>query len=162
MTTKEVRSFNDHAYNVRLEQLTKQLKAYQELISLVRSLNEDCDNVNELFDHINTKTGFLNSRMSFDALNLSAEYRLILDLQTASKEIKPTDLTNTLEFKQSFLNKLKEDFTTYWTAEQQKAIRAIDKVINECNKLPIQHRKLLGFDRNGELARSPLFGRSFH
>lgn len=162
MTTKQVKKFDEHLYSVKLQELTKQLKAYKELIRLVKSLNEDCDNVNELFDVINTKTGFLNSRMSFDALNLSSEYRLILELQSNSKDILPTSLDNSLEFTQAFLNDLKTSFTTYYTADQIKAIKAIEKVISECNKLPFEHRKLLGFNNSGELVKGPWFERNFN
>ena len=162
MTTKELRSFNDHAYNVRMGQLNKQLASYKELIMLVKSIEADCDNVNELFDVINAKTGFLNSRMSFQALNLDQEFRRIEELRNDSNDINPNDLTNTLEFNKKFLNDLKTSFTTYYTEDQLKSLKAIDKVIEAFNKLPFDHRKLLGSNHSFELVKGPFFDRQFN
>ena len=159
---KVVRNFSFHDHEVRYHYLDKQLEYYKQLIDLIKAIEPDCDNISELFEVINTKTGFKNTRMSFQALELENEYTRIQELKEASKDINPVDLTESLEFTQTFLKDLKEEFTTYWTKEQEQAMCAINKALSAFNNLPYEHRKLLGFNRNGELVRSPLFDRNFN
>ena len=170
MTTKEIRSFDEQGYNIRLQELNKQRKAFEELYYLIPRVGRSCDptskvdsgELDSLIELVNTKTGFKNTRMSFQALELENEYTRIQELKEASKDISRDMLADTLEFKNTFLKELKEDFTIYWTSYQLKALKQIDKVIDSCNLLPPEHRKLLGFNRSGELAKGPFFDRQFN
>ena len=161
MNNKQVRNFDDHAYNVRLEQLTKQLVSFKELIRLIKEIEPECDNLDSLFKVMNAKTGFLNSKMSFDAMNMSSEYNQLLALQNASKDIDVQTLDRTLEFHDGFLEHLKTMHTTYYTPTQLKSLKAIDEALDKFNKLPFEHRKLIASNNSFELVKSPFFNRQF-
>ena len=160
---KDIRYFNDHGYNVELEKLSRQLISFRELLRLIREIDPECDNLDSLFKVMNAKTGFLNSKMSFDAMNMSAEYNQLLALQAASKDIDVQTLNGkTLEFHEGFLEHLKTMHTTYYSPTQLKSLKAINEALETFNKLPFEHRKLIASNSSFELVKNPFFDRQFN
>ena len=94
------------------------------------------DTVDQIREHLNSKTGFENVLMSADALNLKSQYVIVSRfLQGVDFSVYDEDFNVSQEYK----NKCLENATTYWNDADLKLFTKIEKALKQLNNfgLPI-------------------------
>ena len=158
MTKKKVKKFNEHSFQLELTEKQKQLDAYIDMLKKIKELEPDATNLHELNILLNKRTGFDNPRMSAMAYNKENQYDLIVLLDKKCKGINPDDVKDSKLTKEA-VERIKEHHTEYYTDEELNARKILDNVIEAYNKLPLQQRRLIGFNYAFKLQYSPLASR---
>lgn len=158
-TKRKVKRFSDHSFQLEVTEKQKQLKAYIEMLEKIKEIEPDAKNLKELNILLNKKTKFENPRMSATAFNLESEYDSIVLLDQKCKGINPEDVTEDFKLTKEAVQTIKEKHTEYFTDEELNARKVLDRVIESYNKLPLQQRRLIGFNYAFKLQYSPLANR---
>lgn len=148
---KKVKHYDQHKHLVKLEGLQKELKAYKELMQVIKSIDDNSNSVEHLSFRLREKSGFLNTELSYKAYNLDAEYNQIKQLEAKCTNINANDLNSKGEFKQSFLKQLREDHTTYFEPKELEQRQKLEKLMEDFNNLDLSTRHLCNFNYNKEL-----------
>ena len=157
--TKRVKKFNDHSFQLELTQKQKQLNAYIEMLKKIKKIEPDAKNLKELNTLLNKRTKFENPQMSATAFNLESEYDSIVLLQQKCKGISPEEVTEDFKLTKEAVQQIKEKHTTYYDDSELEARKVLDRVIEQYNKLPLNQRRLIGFNYKFQLQYSPLASR---
>ena len=157
--TKKVRRFNDFSFQLELTELNKKLEAYREMQKAIKELEPDANNLEELNILLNKKTKFENPRMSAMAFNAENQYDLIVLLNKETQGINAKDLTKDFKLTEEAVQRIKEKHTEYYTDEEINARKVLDNIIEAYNKLPMEYRRLIGFNYAFKLQYSPLANR---
>jgi len=92
-------------------------------------------------EYLNSKTGFVNTRLSASALGLEDQYN------TICKYINEIDLTVYLDdfsdLTPVYKEDLKERYITYFTDSENKEIDKIEEILKNLNALSLSSRKAL-------------------
>lgn len=158
MTKKKVKKFNEHSFQLELQEKQKQLEAYIDMLKAIKELEAGANSLEELNTALNKKTGFENSRMSAMAFNVENQYDLIVLLNKESKGINPNDVEGSKLSKEA-VERIKEAHTIYYDEAELEAKKVLDNIIEAYNKLPLQQRRLIGFNYAFKLQYSPLANR---
>ena len=149
ITTKQQKSFNDHLYSVKFDELTKLIPLVKE--QQVILAKENCSTLVEFEFKLNEKTGFVNANLASQALGKEAEYQRLKEIELKlNEELSVDDLTKDYKFKLNFLNKLQEEFTVYFTEEELELKTTLESIMKQYNSLPMHHRQL-AINREGLL-----------
>ncbi|MCP3654322.1 MAG: hypothetical protein GY820_40175 [Gammaproteobacteria bacterium] len=145
---KQLKKFNQTNYNIELKEL-KQLKILVvEKLELLKQL--DVKNITELEDYLLKATGFKNIQMSATALGVEKEYNRILEIgKLTENKISDKDITADFSIKKTFLKKLKDKHSTFYTDKELDDLNTLKEVLNSYNKLPIELRGQLIINING-------------
>lgn len=157
--SKKVKKFNEHKYQLKLSELHEKAKAYREMIERIKILVPDADNIQQLEDGLNKKTGFSNPRMSAMAFGNEIEFDVIQNLSKQCEGITSDMLNKDYKLNQNTLKAIREEHTKYFTKEELNARKTLEDIIKDFNALPINYRRLIGFGRPNELMFHPLANR---
>lgn len=155
----KIKKFKEHSFNLELSELKKKAKLYSDLQEEIRKIEPKATNLEELNILLNKKTGFNNARLSAMAFNQEYRYDLIVALTKETEGIEAKDLTKDYDLKETRIEAIKEKHTIYYTDEELEAKEVLDNVITAYNKLPLEYRRLIGFNYKMELMYSPLANR---
>mgnify|MGYP001027573199 FL=1 len=144
---KRIRNYNQTAYDeavrLALEQQTN-AKKLSEAITVFKS-----DNFEEINKSLEKQTGFKNSKMSAELMNVSNEYNTIL------KHLGSINLSDyTSDFKdltQAKKDDLKQQYTTYWKKEETMLLEKVEKLVKGLNDMSYPVKKSLMVNRFGEV-----------
>jgi hypothetical protein len=99
------------------------------------------ETLEEIQDYLNGKTGFVNTRLSAEAVGLESQY------STICKYINEIDLNIYLDdfsdLTPAYKEELKERYITYFADEENKEIDKIEKILKDLNALSLSSRKAL-------------------
>ena len=141
-----VKHFNSVAYNDKL------LRANNTVIESGMVVNAfkkfELKTLEEVESMLIERTGFPNLRLAAQALNLENEYLLIRDTFITDFSIFNEDYTALTD---EFKNKLREENTTYYTAEETKVLKQAEKLIAEYNNLNLAVKGSIAINREGDL-----------
>ena len=155
MSKRKVKKVNQVLIENELKKLTKVLPLVVETDSLLENL--EVKSISEFEDSINKKSGFVNAMMSAVAYGKDAEYKRLLELEKLiDNRLTSEDLDAEKELKTTFVESIKEKYTTYFTDEELVSKKALDKVMKDYNSLTLIERQQIGYS-NGtyELIYSP-------
>jgi len=155
-----LKSFNEHLYNVKLQELQKLIPTAVELKELLK--NFKAESVSEVEFKLNEKTGFKNAEMSAKAMAQDKQYSRLIELEGILKgKLSIHNLTPLNELKSSFKEQLKENFSTYYTEDEFKAVQELEKIKRDYNnamnkylKLPVEIQRLYSLN-GGYLVKNP-------
>ena len=160
ITTKQQKSFNDHLYSVKFNELTKLIPLVKE--QQVILAKENCSTLVEFEFKLNEKTGFVNANLASQALGKEAEYQRLKEIELKlNEEISVDDLTKDYKFKLNFLNKLQEEFTVYYTEDELVVNSLLEGAIEAYNAVPFEHRNRLVINNRRDLMINPLVNRLY-
>ena len=154
ISTKEIRTFNSHAFELRINELKKKylplVVEYKEILKKV-----GCRSRGEFQTLLNSKSSFTNTRLNAMGVGLENEWDRLLELETildghlTTKQVTPQN-----EIKAELVEEIREQYTTYFSEEALELRNKLMKVMEIYNGLPMEHRQLV-FNRSGELELHP-------
>ena len=157
-TTKErtIKKFNEHSFNVELNQLTNEVLP---LIEQQRIILKEvgASSLAEFQALLNSKTNFVNANLSAQAMGLDTELKTLqnIELKLSKYDVSDEDVTAKGNFKTTFLNNLKERFTEYYTDTELEQRNKMQKAIDSYNGLSIESRQGLIIDRQYKMQFNP-------
>ena len=148
MSKKKVKFIDRLKYNKIINEHSKNRANAASLEVAMRSFPE-CWTLEAVEEYLNTKTGFVNARLSASALGLEEEYEIINTyygkIQLSAYNSDFSDLKE--EFKKQQLEKC----TEYWSAKDSKEIGKLEEMLKDINDLPTAQRHSLIIDRDYKL-----------
>ena len=154
---KVIKRYAEHPHQVELQEIKKK---YLPLAIQYADLLEHLDvkSIAEFELKINEKSGFVNAQMSAAAYGLEDEYKKLLQLENALEgKLSLNDLTKDMKLKTTFLSKLKEKHTVWYSAEELASEKAVESVLEAFNELEYNTRRKLAITTNFKLAKHPLY-----
>ncbi len=133
---KKLKKFNEAKYNIELKQINEDVKYLVESLDILKGL--EAESLQDLETKLNEKTGFKNANMSAVAMAIEDEWNRLLQLEKLiDNRISVKDLNADFSIKKSFLNKLKEKHSIYYTDQELDDLNTLEEVSDSYNKLPI-------------------------
>lgn len=142
-----VHNFDTISYNDKLLRANNDLIEARHYVSALKTF-DGCNNIEDVEKQLLKKTGFKNTRMSSQLLDVEHNYIIVKNNIIEDFTVFNEDYT---ELSNAFIDGLKESCTTYYTAEETKDLDNIDKIITALNKLRSQFRGSLETHRDGTL-----------
>ena len=138
MSKRRLRSFNDANFRKQVAlikgELPNAMKLKKGLVAFA-----GCNNLDEINEYLNGKTGFLNATMSASAMGLDMQYFIVtsyidkIDFSLYNKSLTDVD--------SEVVAKIKEENTTYYSEEDTKTLLKAEKVTKALNELPVGLRQ---------------------
>jgi hypothetical protein len=138
MTKRRLRSFNDANFKKQLAlikgELPNAMKLKKSLVAFA-----GCNNLDEINEYLNGKTGFLNAPMSASAMGLDMQYFIVtsyidkIDFSLYNKSL--TDVAPDV------IKRLKEENSTYYSEEETKILSKAEKITKALNEIPVGLRQ---------------------
>ena len=152
---KTIKNINHAGNRSELSNVSRLIPLVLEMGSLLKELKSS-DSA-DYATKVNKKSGFVNSLMSATAYGQENEYKRLLELETLiSGKLSITDLDGAKGLKASVVDSIKESFTTYYSDEEMRAKKILEKVIDNYNSLPQQYRSQVALNNlTGELSYKP-------
>ncbi len=145
-------------YQARIDRELKELEPVLQMTVEYADLLEQLEvkSIGELELKLNERSGFVNAMMSATAFGHETEYKRLLHLEKAiDSRITFDDLTPQKELKKAFIDAIKEKHTEYYTDEDIKTKKTLEKIIETYNALTFDQRKNVGYSRDGKLMFNP-------
>ena len=145
MDKRRVKYFDQQRFNLFLQRYLRNREHAKELKEAWLSF-PGCSSISEVESYLNTKTKFVNTKLSATALGLEREYETIrlyaeeIPLHAYTEDFSDIDP----EFKQ----RQREKFTEYWSEEDSQQIQKIENKVKDFNSLPTALRRALFIDRD--------------
>ena len=147
MNKRRLRSFDDANFKKQVEAIKKELPNAMKLKkSLVAFAG--CNNLDEINEYLNGKTGFLNPTMSASAMGLDMQYFIVtsyidkIDFSLYNKSL--TDVAPDV------IKRLREENSTYYSEEETKLFNKIEKITKSLNEMPVTLRQSVFLDNYKE------------
>ena len=78
---KRVKSFQKDRYDREIRELDNRLNAYNSYLQCLSEIKEGASTLDEVEAYLNKKTGFVNPRMSADAMGVLTPYEKAVDFE---------------------------------------------------------------------------------
>ena len=138
--SNRIKFYNSAEHSKKIDILINQKDAAKKL-SEAKIAFAGYETPDKIEEYLNSKTGFVNTRLSASALGLEDQYN------TICKYINEIDLTVYLEdfsdLTPAYKEELKERYITYFTDSENKEIDKIEKILKSLNALSLSSRKAL-------------------
>ena len=130
---QNIKNFKEHQYNVAVRKLENNSDEVI-LLHQMYDIHFGCDvhTIDGLNTLLKEKTGFDNPVMSADSLGKKTAYDTIVMM---SSSVNMSNYNKNGTIKISFLNELKESFTTYYTDEEYTYLQKVLKVVDAMNTI---------------------------
>ena len=154
MKSQKIKKVNQHRVDAEIKDLSKVVDMVVEHTDLLDQL--ESKSVADFELKINKRSGFVNALMSATAYGKDAEYKRLLELEKLiDGRLSADDLTSNMTLKKHVLDEIRDRHVEYYTEEEIKLKSIFDKMIKTYNSLENEHRKHIGFTRDGKLAFNP-------
>ena len=138
--SNRIKFYNSKDHSQKIDILINQKDAAKKL-SEARIAFAGYETLEEIEEYLNSKTGFVNTRLSAEAFGLENQY------STICKYINEIDLNIYLDdfsdLTPAYKEELKERYITYFTDLENKEIDKIEKILKSLNALSLSSRKAL-------------------
>ena len=150
---KEVKVYHSHDVNVQLQKMEKEAKQLSQLIKLLREVTGDKDikTIAGFNDWLRIQTGFKSPSFSAESMDLKDAYDNAHRLNNSINLITIDDLTQMHKLKPSTIEKVKKEYTVYYTDEELANIKAFRDAQDTFNNLPYQFRLSMAINRSGKI-----------
>ena len=151
---RRVRYFKNTEFDKELRTLEIKMSAYNSYIYYCDLIKKGAISIDEVEKYLNQKTGFVNPRMSADAMGVLDAYSKAVELENNFTGIDMTALDASInksgrmiyKIKPSYIDLLKEKHTVYYSAEQSKSIEILEKAVGMLNELDSPFKSALGYN----------------
>ena len=153
---RSIKKFNEHQYNVELNQLTKEaLPLIEQQRIILKEVS--ASSLAEFEALLNAKTNFVNANLSAQALGFETELKQLQEIESklSKYDVSDEDVTAKGNFKTTFLNNLKERFTEYYTDTELDVLKLLNKAIESYNQIPYDYRNKILINREGNMVINP-------
>ena len=155
-TKKVVKRFNEHAYNVRLDEIKK--VAIPSLIKKRHLLTKlEKGSLQEFEQNLLDLTGFKSVEMAVKAYEFEKEWMWLrkYTADVSKFNLTEADVTKDGKLTKSYLKALREEYTTYYSKEELEVKDLLEKACKSYNEIPIQFRKKILIDRSQTMIMNP-------
>ena len=148
---KEVKVYHSHDVNVQLQKMEKEAKQLSQLIKLLREVTGDKDikTIAGFNDWLRIQTGFKSPSFSAESMDLKDAYDNAHRLNNSINLITIDDLNQMHKLKPSTIEKVKKQYTVYYTDEELANIKTFREAQDKFNSLPMDFRRTMGINRSG-------------
>ena len=154
MKSQKIKKVWQNRIDAEIKDLSNVVTMVVESIDLLEQL--DSKTIGELELKLNERSGFVNASLSAEAYGFDKEYKRLLELETLiGGRLSADDLTSNMTLKKHVLDEIRDRHVEYYTEEEIKLKSIFDKMIKTYNSLENEHRKHIGFTRDGKLAFNP-------
>ena len=138
---KRVKKYDEHNASVEIDKAEKLIPLAVEMKTILAEL--EADSIAHFELKVNEKTNFINSMMSATALGLDYQYKRLLELeQKIDSRLSLNDITAQNKLKSTFIDKLKEKHTTYYSDDEFEAVKQIEAIKERYNSAYNDYLKL--------------------
>ena len=146
---KKLKYFQKEKFQHEVRVLESKLKAYNEFLKIADRLSPGAKSMDDLVKFVNGSTGFVNPRMSANALGIFDEFNRCIELEAIWTGINYSALEpdgkNQFKIKPEHLERLEELYRVYYEDDQAKQINSLEKAIAMLNKLEMPYRGSLSY-----------------
>jgi hypothetical protein len=140
---KRVKSFQKDRYDREIRELDNRLNAYNSYLQCLSEIKEGASTLDEVEAYLNKKTGFVNPRMSADAMGVLTPYEKAVDFEalfiginySALDEVNTSKPYKQFKIAPAYRDMLSKTHTVYYTPEESKQIDSLEKALDVLNKL---------------------------
>ena len=148
---KEIKAYHSHDVDVQVGKMQKEAKTLSELIKLLKEVTGDKEikTIGAFTQWLCKEAGFKSASFSAESMDLKDAYDNAHRLSNSINLITVDDLDNFHKLKVSTINKVKKQYTVYYTDEELANIEAFRQAQDTFNNLPYQFRLSIGINRSG-------------
>ena len=150
---KQVKAYHSHDVDVQLSKMNKEAKILSDLIKLLRDVTGDKNikTIGAFNDWLCKEAGFKSPSFSAESMDLADAYNNAHRLSNSINLISADDLTPVHKLKPSTIEKVKKQFTIYYTNEEVSNIKKFQEAQDIFNSLPYEFRLSMGINRSGKV-----------
>ena len=150
---KQVKAYHSHDVDVQLAKMNKEAEVLGNLIKLLREVTGDKDikTIGAFNDWLCKEAGFKSPSFSAESMDLKDAYDNTHRLSNSINLISVEDLNPMYKLKPSTIEKVKKQFTVYYSDEELANIKKFQQAQDIFNNLPFEFRLSLGINRAGKI-----------
>ena len=150
---KEIKAYHSHDADVQVGKMQKEAKTLSELIKLLKEVTGDKEikTIGAFTQWLCKEAGFKSASFSAESMDLKDAYDNAHRLSNSINLITVDDLDNFHKLKVSTINKVKKQYTVYYTDEELENIKIFRDAQDKFNSLPYQFRLSIGINRSGKV-----------
>ena len=139
---KEIKAYHSHDVDVQVGKMQKEAKTLSELIKLLKEVTGDKEikTIGAFTQWLCKEAGFKSASFSAESMDLKDAYDNAHRLSNSVNLITVDDLDNFHKLKVSTINKVKKQYTVYYTDEELENIKIFRDAQDKFNSLPYQFR----------------------
>lgn len=149
------RSYNRAEFDRALRELEIKVSAYNSYLHFCGTIKQGAESIEEVEKYLNEKTGFVNARVSADAMGVLDVYEKIVQLENTFLGLNTAILSvsksgknsKRYEISKEHIESLKEHYTTYYSVPETKQLDELDKAIKILNGLDVPFKQAMAYDR---------------
>ena len=148
---KQVKAYHSHDVDVQLSKMNKEAQILSNLIKLLREVTGDKDikTIGAFNDWLCKEAGFKSPSFSADSMDLKDAYENAHRLNNGVTLVSVEDLSPVHKLKPSVIEKVKKQYTIYYTDEEVSNIKKFQEAQDTFNSLPYEFRLSIGINRTG-------------
>ena len=148
---KQVKAYHSHDVDVQVAKMEKEAEKLGNLIKLLREVTGDKEvkTIGAFNDWLCKEAGFKSPSFSAESMDLKDAYENAHRLSNSINLVTIDDLSPMYKLKPSTIEKVKEQFTVYYTEEEVANIKKFQEAQDAFNSLPYQFRLSIGINRTG-------------
>ncbi len=133
--------------------MEKEAKTLAELIKLLREVTgeKDIKTIGAFNDWLCKEAGFKSPSFSAESMDLKDAYDNAHRLSNSVNLISVDDLNPMYKLKPSTIEKVKKQFTIYYTDQELANIKTFREAQDKFNNLPMEFRLSMGINRSGKI-----------
>jgi hypothetical protein len=149
------RSYNGKELDRVLRELEIKVSAYNSYLHHCGTIKQGAETIEAVDQYLNEKTGFVNARLSADALGLLDVYEKIVQLENTFLGLNTAILSASKKGKHSkiyqvsdeHIESLKQHYTTYYSVPETSQLNDLDKAIKILNALDVAFKSAIAYNR---------------
>lgn len=149
------RSYNAKEFDRVLRELEIKVSAYNSYLHFCGTIKEGAESLKDVESYLNEKTGFVNARLSADALGLLDVYEKIVQLENTFLGLNTAILSASKRGKNSkqyevskeHIESLRERYRTYYSVPETTQLTDMDKALKILNSLDVPFKQALIYNR---------------
>ena len=148
---KQVKAYHSHDVDVQLSKMNKEAQILSNLIKLLREVTGDKNikTIGAFNDWLCKEAGFKSPSFSADSMDLKDAYENAHRLNNGVTLVSVEDLSPVHKLKPSVIEKVKKQYTIYYTDEEVSNIKKFQEAQDTFNSLPYEFRLSMGINRTG-------------
>ena len=150
---KEIKAYHSHDVDVQIGKMEKEAKLLSELIKLLREVTgeKDIKTIGAFNDWLCKEAGFKSPSFSAESMDLKDAYDNAHRLSNSVNLISVDDLNPMYKLKPSTIEKVKKQFTIYYTDQELANIKTFREAQDKFNNLPYEFRLSMAINRSGKI-----------
>ena len=150
---KQVKAYHSHDVDVQLSKMNKEAKILSDLIKLLKDVTKDdkVKTIGAFNEWLCKEAGFKSPSFSAESMDLKDAYENAHRLNNSINLISIDDLNPMYKLKPSTIEKVKKQFTIYYSDEEVANIKKFQEAQDSFNSLPYEFRLSVGINRTGKI-----------